>query len=91
LLESVELDIFPNERILQSNLAAIPRAKRTLSPDEVVTVIKEPSQSSTSLHEVLVRGLVELSKVKPVGNDAVQWLGEWLLVNNPNQPKILKD
>jgi hypothetical protein len=41
-----------------------------------------------SIHDVIVTGLVELCKVKPVGVDAVQWLGEWLLNNNPNKPQV---
>ena len=41
-----------------------------------------------SVHQVLVKGLVELCKVKPVGPEAVKFLGEWLLVNNPNKPSV---
>ena len=37
---------------------------------------------------VLIDGLVELCKVKPVGLEAVQWLGEWLLNNNPKKPRV---
>jgi hypothetical protein len=50
--------------------------------------IKSPSQGEISIHDVLINGLVELCKVKPVGNDAVQWLGEWLIANNPNKPRV---
>ena len=42
-----------------------------------------------SLNELIVQGLVELCKVKPVGNDAVKWLGEWFLANNPNKPNVI--
>lgn len=42
----------------------------------------EPKQS---LNDVLVDGLTQLCRIKPVGNDAIQWLGEWLLRNNPNK------
>ena len=35
---------------------------------------------------VLVEGLVNLCKAKPVGNAAVRWLGEWLVANNPARP-----
>ncbi len=45
-------------------------------------------EGEESIHALLVTGLVELCKVKPVGIDAVQWLGEWLLANNPRQPKV---
>lgn len=88
LLDSLELETHPSESILQSTLPSIPRTKRNLSPDEVEAMIKAPFESSSSMHDVLVKGLVELCKVKPVGNDAVQWLGEWLLENNPNKPQV---
>ena len=46
------------------------------------------AEGTESIYELLVTGLVELCKVKPVGIDAVQWLGEWLLANNPRQPRV---
>ena len=45
--------------------------------------------TSESINDVLVKGLVELCKVKPVGLDAVEWLGHYLLHNNPNKPKVI--
>jgi len=39
-----------------------------------------------TMNQVLVQGLVQLCKAKPVGNDAVRWLGEWLVQNNPSRP-----
>ena len=39
-----------------------------------------------TMNQVLVDGLVQLCKAKPVGNDAVRWLGEWLVANNPARP-----
>ncbi|RYH14255.1 hypothetical protein EON65_33905 [archaeon] len=47
--------------------------------------------ASQNLHDLLVTGLVELCKEKPVGLDAVKWLGNWLLANNPNKPCVLDD
>ena len=41
-----------------------------------------------TLNEVLVDGLVELCKAKPTGLDAVRWLGEWLITNNPSRPGV---
>ena len=41
-----------------------------------------------TLNQVLVDGLVELCKVKPTGLNAVRWLGEWLIKNNPTQPSV---
>ena len=51
-------------------------------------MIKSSNDGVTSVHDLLVTGLVELCKVKPVGIDAVKWLGEWLIDNNPNKPRV---
>ena len=57
--------------------------------DEITDLIQEPmGDGIESVHQVLVKGLVELCKVKPVGPEAVKFLGEWLLVNNPNKPSV---
>eukprot|EP00128_Syssomonas_multiformis_P000034 Colp12_sorted_trinity150504_noHs@5425 len=39
-----------------------------------------------NLNPVLLRGLIELCKVKP--SDPISWLGKWLLDNNPNKPRV---
>jgi len=39
-----------------------------------------------SVYPILTKGLTELCKQKP-GN-AVEWLGQWLIDNNPAKPKI---
>lgn len=42
-----------------------------------------------SLYDVLSDGLTELCAVKPASSDeALLWLADWLLQNNPNKPKI---
>jgi len=41
-----------------------------------------------SLNDVLVDGLTQLCRIKPVGTEAVVWLAEWLLRNNPNKPIV---
>lgn len=41
-----------------------------------------------SLNDVLVEGLAQLCRVKPLGLDAITWLGEWMLRNNPNKPAV---
>ena len=33
--------------------------------------------------EILITGLLELCKTKLPMNDAIRWLGEWLIENNP--------
>lgn len=37
---------------------------------------------------MLTDGLIQLCRVKPTGNEAVTWLAQWLLRNNPNKPSI---
>jgi len=54
---------------------------------------KKPSprphvESKKSLNDVLVDGLTQLCRIKPVGTEAVIWLAEWLLRNNPNKPSV---
>jgi hypothetical protein len=67
----------------------IPLPKREMSESDLDALVKSPTNDGgIPLHDVLVQGLVELCKTKPVGNDAIQWLGEWLLANNPNQPQV---
>lgn len=74
---------------LQSTNANIRNVKRGAAPEDIEPMFHSPIVSgSDSLHALLVTGLVELCKVKPVGLDAVQWLGEWLLANNPNKPRV---
>ena len=67
--------------LLQSSLELISKPKPPMSSAEAQDLISKASP-------VLVNGLVELCKIKPVGLDAVQWLGEWLLNNNPNKPRV---
>lgn len=91
LIESI--DLFPQglNSVLQSSIDGISNIKKRATGDELESAIKSPMNNcSESVHDVLVTGLVELCKVKPVGVDAVQWLGEWLLNNNPNQPRVIE-
>ena len=88
LLSSMSVERHGDDVVLFSTDAAMPRPRRSITEDQLEERIRAPMPDSSSLHEVLVQGLVELCKVKPVGNDAVQWLGEWLLNNNPNKPRV---
>lgn len=87
LLSTMTFEKEEEDLILVSTDSSLPRPKRRMTEDRLEQAIKAPMQES-SLHEVLVEGLVELCKVKPVGNDAIQWLGEWLISNNPNKPRV---
>ncbi len=94
LLESMELvERSAGFWSLQSTNEGISKNKRTPTSEEIDQIMSSISISSSngageSINDVLVRGLVELCKVKPVGLDAVEWLGQWLVNNNPSRPSV---
>ena len=55
---------------------------------DVQTHIASTPAGAGALPALLTTALSELCKAKPAGIEAVQWLGEWLLENNPNQPHV---
>ena len=55
----------------------------------LATYTENGAAPGQSIHQLLVTGLAELCRVRPNGLDAVQFLGEWLLLNNPSQPAVL--
>jgi hypothetical protein len=88
LLDTIYLVAQGPDWVLQSSHPKIKGQKPHLSGDELVALITQSANGMPSLQETLVTGLVELCKVKPAGNDAVLWLGEWLLANNPSKPRV---
>jgi hypothetical protein len=91
LIESIVLVPSLNgEFELQSTLESISDNKKRPTGEEVETLLKSPIKrdAEESIHSLITSGLVELCKVKPVGVDAVEFLGEWLLKNNPNRPVV---
>lgn len=75
--------------LLQSSNPKIKKQRIKPTGEQVDALIRSPSgPAGESMHDLLVAGLVALCKAKPVGPDAVQWLGEWLLANNPNKPRV---
>ena len=90
LLETIYLEPVGGEYNLASSSTAISKTKRKPTGEEVEKMLKQPvfAGSEESIHSLIVTGCVELCKVKPVGIDAVGWLGEWLIKNNPNKPKV---
>lgn len=66
--------------------------KKRPSGEEVDGMIKAVGSAGgagdESVYDTLVTGLVELCKAKPVGLDAVTWLGEWLISHNPKKPAV---
>jgi adenylate kinase len=58
-----------------------------LTGDAARAYLKEKAcTEAKTMNQVLVDGLVKLCQAKPVGLDAVRWLGEWLVANNPSRP-----
>jgi hypothetical protein len=90
LIETIEIISQGNRQVLHSTNEGISKIKKPVSGEDVEQIVQQPlCGSGLSLNELMVQGLVELCKVKPVGNDAVKWLGEWFLANNPNKPNVV--
>lgn len=90
LLDTIVLQPFGEDFVLKSTHELISDVLRRPTGAEVEALIKSPirKDAEESIHSLIVTGLVELCKTKPVGIDAVDFLGEWLLANNPNKPSI---
>ena len=88
-MDTIEVTTIGGELVLQSSNEKVHKPKQILTGDKLVEKMKAPMLGGDhSLNNLLVTGLVELCKVKPVGIDAVKWLGEWLIANNPNTPSV---
>lgn len=86
------IDIIPQGKdyILVSSNASLADAKQRLLGAELEDLLKEQlAYGGPTMNELIVTGLMELCKVKPVGIDAVRWLGEWFLSNNPVKPNVV--
>mgnify|MGYP001069503931 CR=1 FL=1 len=88
LLESVKLVYSGSKKMITSTISGFERIIPLPDDMPVSEYIMRCAAGDESLSDFLVTGLVELCKTKPVGLDAVQWLGQWLLDNNPNKPQI---
>ncbi len=88
LLETISIESQGSGWALQSSNPKIRQQKPRLSGDDLEGMMKSPNNGSTSINDTLITGLVELCKAKPAGIDAVKWLGEWLIANNPNKPRV---
>lgn len=73
---------------LESGMTGINKPKLVPKGDGVRQFIAATPAGQETLPELLTTALSELCKEKPAGLDAVKWLGEWLLENNPNQPQV---
>lgn len=90
LLETIVLNPVGEGFELKSTHEMISDVKPRLTGEQVEDMIKSPirKDAEESIHSLIVSGLVELCQKKPVGIDAVDFLGEWLLKNNPNKPVV---
>lgn len=88
LAESVDVQTENGRTFLTSNLGPLKKPKVIPTKDDAKKLIENTKAGADCLPDLLVKGLSELCRAKPAGLDAVQWLGEWLLANNPNQPQV---
>lgn len=88
LAESVDLVEKGGQVFLESSIPGIIKPKVVPSGDGVRQFIGRTKAGDETLPAFLTKALSELCKEKPAGLDAVKWLGEWMIANNPNQPKI---
>jgi len=94
LVDTLYLSPYGDSHALQSNLDAIKEQKKRPTGEEVEAMIKASGSAGPqgeTVYDTLVTGLVELCKAKPVGLDAVTWLGDWLITNNPSAPAVDED
>lgn len=90
LIDTIEIVPQGSDFVLQSTDEKISKIKQRLVGADLENMLKEPIvDGGPSMNELVVTGLVELCKVKPVGPDAVRWLGEWFLANNPLKPNVI--
>lgn len=88
LAASYDIVIKGGQNFLQSSLKGINPPKAELIGDGVRQYIAATKAGDQTLPEFLTVALAELCKEKPAGLDAVKWLGQWMIDNNPNQPQI---
>lgn len=90
IVNSLSLIKQDDEYVLSSNIPCLTNIKKKPSAQEIDNMVNDPNGAgpNQSIYSLLVTGLAELCKVKPAGTDAVQYLGQWLLVNNPAQPAV---
>ena len=74
-------------RIHSTNVYISP-TNRVDTDDAVDSMLNSKIGTKDTMRSVLLKGLVELSKVKPRKEEAIEWLGNWLINNNPAQPIV---
>ena len=73
----------------ESQVAA-EREIRFIFPDSITEPLLSGDESTQYLEKkvnpTLIKGLTELCRTKPA--EPVRWLANWLMANNPNQPRV---
>jgi len=88
LADSYDLVVKGGTSYLESSLPGINKPKVVPEGDGVRQFISATPAGAETLPQLLTTALSELCKEKPAGLEAVRWLGQWLLDNNPNQPQV---
>ncbi|GMI16893.1 hypothetical protein TrLO_g1720 [Triparma laevis f. longispina] len=88
LADSIDIVEKEDRTFISSTIPSIKDQKVIPQGPLVQTFISGTTVGAETLPDLLTTALSELCKVKPAGLDAVRWLGEWLLENNPNQPHV---
>jgi hypothetical protein len=90
LLDSIQLVAQgTTDFVLESSYEQISKIKKRPRGDELKEMMEKPmTDGGDSFQEFLVTSLMELCRNKPTGLDAVEWLGQWLIENNPNRPVV---
>lgn len=85
LLNSIKLVAAEKARFLESRIEHIRGVICTVDEADGSAKAVINDGDSDFIEDLLVTGLLELCKIKLNGNEAIQWLGEWLLKNNPSK------
>ena len=88
LADSIDVSTNDNGTKISSSLQAIKDTKVIPQGPAVTAFVQNTQCGDQSLPDILTTALSELCKAKPAGLNAVRWLGEWLLANNPSQPHV---
>ena len=91
LLNTLSLVQVGKDFRLESSNKFISPIHRVETEDAVDAMLNNKITENTTMRTVLLKGLVELCKIKPRQEDAIEWLGEWLIKNNPSQPLVESD
>ena len=84
---SINVNAKSGELELESSLEGIRAALPPATAANAETYLTTVPAGKDTLSALLSKGLTELCREKPVGVEAIEWLGKWLLQNNPNQPQ----